>query len=65
MYRINCDLGRAAIDLGAIFSGFFQEIQGSLTGIGQHLLNQGLASVLGGLGSLGGSRAIGDIFSGK
>ena len=54
--------GRASVDLGAIFGGFFSEIQGALTGIGQHFLNQGLAAVLGGIG---GSRAIGDIFACK
>jgi len=55
--------GRAGIDLGAIFSGFLADIQGAVSGIGQHVLNQGLASVLGGLGSLGGSRGVGDIFA--
>eukprot|EP00178_Gracilaria_changii_P005728 TRINITY_DN1957_c0_g2_i5.p1 TRINITY_DN1957_c0_g2~~TRINITY_DN1957_c0_g2_i5.p1 ORF type:complete len:241 (-),score=33.96 TRINITY_DN1957_c0_g2_i5:421-1044(-) len=55
--------GRASVDIGEIFNGFLQEIQGAVTGIGEHLLNQGLASVLGSLGSLTGSRAIGDIFS--
>ena len=57
--------GRASIDLGAIFGGFLTEIQSAVTGIGQHLLNQGLAAVLGGLGSLGGSRFIGDLLSCK
>ena len=56
-------LGRASVDIGAILSGFLGDIQGALTGLGQHFLNQGLAAVLGGLGSLGGSRAIGDIFA--
>jgi len=56
--------GRASLDLGSVFSGFLSEIQGALTGIGQHFLNQGLAAVLGGLGSLGGSRFIGDLFAG-
>ena len=53
-------VGRASIDIGAIFSGFYAEIQGALAGIGQHFLNQGLAAVLGGIG---GSRAIGDVFA--
>ena len=52
--------GRASIDIGAIFSGFYAEIQGALAGIGQHFLNQGLAAVLGGIG---GSRAFGDVFA--
>jgi len=52
--------GRAGIDLAAIFSAFLAEITPAVTGLGQHFLNQGLASVLGGLG---GSRAIGDIFA--
>jgi len=54
--------GRAELNLSEIFSGFLQEVQGALTGIGQHFLNQGLAAVLGGLGSLGGSRFIGGLF---
>ena len=53
-------VGRASVDLGAIFSGFLSEIQGALTGIGQHFLNQGLAAVLGGIA---GSRGISDIFA--
>ena len=53
-------LGRASIDIGAIFSGFLAEIQGAITGIGNHLVNQGLAAVLGGIG---GSRGINDIFA--
>jgi len=53
--------GRASIDFGAIFSGFYNEISGALAGIGSHFLNQGLGAVLGGL--IGG-RGIGDIFSG-
>lgn len=56
-------IGRAAIDVAGILGGFWNEIQGALTGIGQHFVNQGLAAVLGGLGSLGGSRGLGDIFS--
>ncbi|CAF4285768.1 unnamed protein product, partial [Rotaria sordida] len=31
-------------------------------GLGEHLLNQGLSAVLGGLGSLGGARGFGEIF---
>ena len=54
---------RALPEFGPIFSQFFNQIQGHLVGIGQHLLNQGLASVLGGLGNLAGSRAFTDIFS--
>ena len=52
-------------DINAIFTEFLQGIQGAVTGIGQHVLNEGLAAILGGLGSLGGSRAIGDIFACK
>jgi hypothetical protein len=52
--------GRAEINLSAIFSEFLATIQGSIAGIGQHLMNQGLGAVL---GSLGGSRGIGDIFA--
>jgi hypothetical protein len=55
--------GCASIAFGAIFSVFLFEIQGSITSLSQHILNQGLSAVIGGLGSLGGSRAIGDIFS--
>jgi len=55
---------RASIDLAAIFNGFLSEVQGAIVSIGQHVFNQGLASVIGGLGSLGGSRAISDIFAG-
>jgi hypothetical protein len=62
LYIDTC-VGRASIDFGAIFSGFLSEIQGTVTSLGQHILNQGLSAVIGGLGSLGGSRAIGDIFS--
>ncbi|CAF1466565.1 unnamed protein product [Rotaria sordida] len=52
--------GGRGIDLGNIFSEFLQSIQGAATGLGQHLLNQGLAAVLGGLG---GARAFNDIFA--
>jgi hypothetical protein len=55
--------GRALGNLAAIFQNFLQEVQGTVTSLGQHVLNQGLSAVLGGLGSLGGSRAFGDIFS--
>jgi hypothetical protein len=56
--------GRAGINIASIFGDFLSSIEGALTGIGQHLLNQGLSSVLGALGGLGGARAIGDIFAG-
>ncbi|CAF4403085.1 unnamed protein product, partial [Rotaria sordida] len=55
---------RALADIGGIFGEFIQSVQSSVVGLGQHLLNQGLAAVLGGLGSLGGARGIGDIFAG-
>jgi phage-related protein len=42
---------------------FLAQITGSLQGIGQHLLNQGLASVLGGLGGLGGRALWDDILA--
>ena len=58
-------LGRASIDIGAIFNDFIAQIIPAITGIGSHLLNTGLAAVLGGLGSLGGSRAFADIFACK
>lgn len=57
--------GRASVDLSAIFGEFLSQMQGAFADIGQHLLNQGLAAVLGGLGSLGGSRFIGDLFNSK
>ncbi|CAF4183838.1 unnamed protein product [Rotaria sordida] len=53
--------GRAFANLGDIFSDFLQSIQGAATGLGQHLLNQGLSAVLGGLG---GARGFADIFTG-
>ncbi|CAF3652531.1 unnamed protein product [Rotaria sordida] len=53
--------GRAFANLGNIFSDFLQSIQGAATGLGQHLLNQGLSAVLGGLG---GARGFADIFTG-
>ncbi|CAF0807591.1 unnamed protein product [Adineta ricciae] len=52
--------GRASLDLGAIFNDFLQQITTPLLGIGQHLLNQGLGAVLGGIG---GSRGFSDIFA--
>merc|ERR1711920_67232 len=52
--------GRASINIGEIFNGFLQQITTPLLGIGQNLLNQGLAAVLGGLT---GSRGISDIFA--
>jgi len=57
--------GRGAFDgLTATLAEFLAQIQGTVVSMGQHVLNQGLGAVLGGLGSLGGSRAIGDIFAG-
>jgi len=55
--------GRASIDLGAIFKDFVEQLKAPVVGLGQHFLNQGLAAVLGGLGSLGGSRGISDLFT--
>jgi hypothetical protein len=52
--------GNGRVDVVAIFNDFLASISGAVTGLGQHLLNQGLGAVLGGLG---GSRAIGDIFA--
>ncbi|CAF4231997.1 unnamed protein product, partial [Rotaria sordida] len=51
--------GRVGIDLPAIFSNFLSEISSAVQGIGAHLLNQGLAAVL---GSFGG-RSFGDLFA--
>ncbi|CAM2715980.1 unnamed protein product [Rotaria socialis] len=53
--------GIRALDIGAIFGDFWNQISGSVAGIGQHLLNQGLSAVLGSLS--GGSRAFGDFWS--
>jgi hypothetical protein len=55
--------GRAENNIGSILSQFLAQIQGTVTSIGQQLLNQGLGAVLGGLGSLGGSRGFGDILA--
>merc|ERR1711972_395005 len=55
-------LGGSRIDLSAIFTDFWNGISTQVTELGQHFLNQGLAAVLGGLGSLG-SRGISDIFA--
>jgi hypothetical protein len=55
--------GRASFDIGAIFTQFLDSILPAVTGLGEHFLNQGLAAVLGGLGSLTGSRAFADIFA--
>merc|ERR1711972_1207644 len=55
-------LGGPRIDLSAIFTDFWNGISTQVTELGQHFLNQGLAAVLGGLGSLG-SRGISDIFA--
>jgi ABC-type transporter Mla subunit MlaD len=52
-------IGGARVDIGGILNDFLQSIQGAVAGLGQHFLNQGLAAVLGGLGS----RAFGDIFA--
>ncbi|CAF1019167.1 unnamed protein product [Adineta ricciae] len=52
--------GRASINIGEIFNGFLQQITTPLLGIGQQLLNQGLAAVLGGIA---GSRGFSDIFA--
>jgi len=53
--------GRAIIDFNAIFSSFLQEVITPIKELGTHFLNQGLASVLGGLS---GSRGLNDIFAG-
>jgi len=55
--------GRALENIPSILGDFWASITGALSGMGQHLVNQGLGAVLGGLGSLGG-RGIGDIFAG-
>jgi len=54
--------GRADVlaTVGQHFSDFLASIQGAITGLGTHFLNQGLSAVLGGLGG----RGIGDIFAG-
>ena len=57
-------VGGARINIGGIFNDFWTGISTQVTELGQHFLNQGLAAVLGGLGSLG-SRGISDIFSCK
>ncbi|CAF3953185.1 unnamed protein product [Adineta steineri] len=49
-------------DFQAILSGFYESIQGSLAGLGNHLLNQGLSAVLGGLAGRQ-SRIFGDLFA--
>jgi len=57
--------GRADADVFSPFGNFLEQVKGTLTQLGQHFLNQGTAAVLGGLGSLGGSRAgIKDILGG-
>jgi hypothetical protein len=53
--------GRAELNLSAIFNDFVSSVTGALTGIGQHLLNQGLSAVL---GAVGGARAFADIWAG-
>jgi hypothetical protein len=62
-YNISYKIGRGSFDLNAIFNGFLQQISTPLLEMGQHLLNQGFAAALGGLGSLGGSRGFDDIFA--
>jgi hypothetical protein len=62
-YNISNKIGRGSFDLNAIFNGFLQQISTPLLEMGQHLLNQDLAAARGGLGSLGGSRGLGDIFA--
>merc|ERR1711972_1287380 len=52
-------LGGSRIDLSAIFGDFWNGISTQVTELGQHFLNQGLAAVLGSLGS----RGISDIFA--
>jgi len=52
--------GRAELNLGEMFSQLLQQLQAQVTQVGQHLLNQGLSAVLGGLG---GSRIIKDLFA--
>jgi hypothetical protein len=52
--------GRASLNLGEIFNSFLQEIMTPIKELGGHFLNQGIASVLGGLS---GSRGINDIWS--
>jgi len=52
--------GRASFDFGAIFNGLLEQVTKPLTEMGQHILNQGLAAVLGSFGS----RGIADLFAG-
>jgi len=54
--------GRAEFNLGEVFNQLLQQLQATATHIGQQVLNTGLAAILGGLGSLSGSRVFGDIF---
>ncbi|CAF1496951.1 unnamed protein product [Rotaria magnacalcarata] len=55
--------GRASFDFAAIFQQLLEEVKPAIMGLGQHILNQGLSAVLGGLSSLGQSRAFSDIFA--
>jgi len=54
----------ARINIGQIFNEFVQQIKEPIVQLGQHFVNQGLASVLGALGNLGGARGISDLFAG-
>ncbi|CAF3815676.1 unnamed protein product [Rotaria sp. Silwood1] len=56
-------IGRNSFDFGAIFQGLLDQVLPAIQGIGQHVLNQGLAAVLGSLGNLGGSRGFNDIIA--
>jgi hypothetical protein len=47
-------LGGSRIDIHALLAPFLQSTLAALNGIKDHLINQGLAAVLGGLGGLGG-----------
>jgi len=55
--------GRGISDISEFFRNFIDSISGHVTEMGKHVMNQGLASVIGGLGSFGGSRSIGEIWS--
>ncbi|CAF1217658.1 unnamed protein product [Rotaria sordida] len=55
--------GRLDIDIGEIFQNVLNQVLPAIQGIGQHILNQGLGAVLGGLGSLGG-RGFEDLWQG-
>jgi len=55
--------GRGAGDLVQAFNDLLKSLTDKFQEVGKHVFNQGLASVLGGLGSLGGSRGVGDAFA--